>query len=630
MAGRNNAVNLTGMLSEMNQAISGFGEAGNQYVDTLRRSMAPKADMSDSKSLESYANWARRNGYGEEADKYMALAYKQKEVEKQEAKDAALGKTMAGATQSSTLGQKLGAKGDLGGADATIDSLRKRLDNPDIQKNPLAVEAIQEEIRGLQASRPDFVAANNKARVRGVAQMDQQIAGLSKDDPDYSAKKANLEAARAHLLSDAETEKAYEDQKLDLMEIESKKMDMMWKQQSPAILAEMNANADDPDKLQGVMDKYPQFATQMLAVQGTILDLAQQRNEIRGANFRVEQLGPKIDREIKELEESDLPGPIKKQAIDLLSRSKSYLSAGEVHPPNALANYDKLRGQVDQLLINEAASQAGVIRQREQRAQINHEKAMLTQVTEADVVALARAKYGDTPTEEQLTEAEGDLLSELDDYRMRTAISAGEEEPLELTAGEKADVRADLKNKVYGEDHDVAVMKATYQLVSEGFSKESVVEFLDKELLKGEADRAEQIYDDMWADLQAQDANTAKPSEAASYRDGLRGVRNNESPLLTWFSRASETLQSRYDGFIERRSQTMYPRLEEVSGPSITKRQKANLSLPLGRLGSQDSKLRDAREGQRPTGEYPYPGEGVRAQPLSQDYVDPRYRGFGG
>jgi hypothetical protein len=87
MAGRNNAVNLTGMLSDMNQAISGFGEAGNQYVDTFRRSMAPKVDMDDSTSLESYANWARRNGYNEEADKYLALSYKRKAIEQKKEYD---------------------------------------------------------------------------------------------------------------------------------------------------------------------------------------------------------------------------------------------------------------------------------------------------------------------------------------------------------------------------------------------------------------------------------------------------------------------------------------------------------------------------------------------------------------
>lgn len=85
MAGRNNAVNLTGMLSQMNDAISGFGEAGNQYVDTFRRSTAPKPDMSDSKSLLEYAEWARRNGYEEEARQYLALGYKQKAIEGEKA-----------------------------------------------------------------------------------------------------------------------------------------------------------------------------------------------------------------------------------------------------------------------------------------------------------------------------------------------------------------------------------------------------------------------------------------------------------------------------------------------------------------------------------------------------------------
>ena len=83
MAGRNNAVNLTGMLSQMNDAISGFGEAGNQYVDTFRRSMAPKPDMNDSKSLLNYAQWARRNGYDEEAEKYLAMGYNQQKIEQE-------------------------------------------------------------------------------------------------------------------------------------------------------------------------------------------------------------------------------------------------------------------------------------------------------------------------------------------------------------------------------------------------------------------------------------------------------------------------------------------------------------------------------------------------------------------
>lgn len=634
MAGSDQSRSSLGMFQMINDSISGMGNAGNQYVDTFRRSTAPKPDMNDSESLLRYADWARRNGYEDEARQYMALGYKQKEKEEREAKDAALGKVMAEASNIGQRGQGLGQSGDLGGADATIEMLRKRLANPEVQKNPDAVRAIQNEMNALRQNRSDYVVANNKAQVRGVAQLDQQIAALSKSDPDYAIKKANLDAARAHLLSNPEIEKAYESQKLDLMEIEAKKIDAEWKRQSPAILAEMNKNADDPDKLQAVADKYPQFSSQILAVQGTLLDLNAQRNEIRADNFQFKDLGPKIDREIKELEDSDYPEPIKNAAIELLTKSKDYLAAGEVHPPTALASYDAAKGQVNQLLLNDAMAQAGVIRQREERAQINHEKALQTQITPADVMEAAVALHGNNPSEDELAKVKSDLTEELRDYRRRTAIAAGYEDPERLDAQDKRDLAEGLKDGTFGDPAEVPrsvrVMRATYDLVAQGYDREDVVNFLRKELPENERKYAEAIFNDMWADVTSQDAVTAKPAEAASYADGLRAVRGQEAPLVTWFNRATETLEGRYQGFLQRRSQTMTTRLEEVSGPSVTARQKANLSPPMGPLGSQDSKLRDAREEQRPTGEYPYPGDGVNVQPLSQDYIYPTYRGLGG
>ena len=87
MAGRSQASNLSGMLTSIGDTIGEMGGPGRQYVDTLRRTMAPTPKMDDSTSLTEYAKWARRNGYDEEADKYMALAYKQKQIEKDEAKE---------------------------------------------------------------------------------------------------------------------------------------------------------------------------------------------------------------------------------------------------------------------------------------------------------------------------------------------------------------------------------------------------------------------------------------------------------------------------------------------------------------------------------------------------------------
>ncbi len=85
MAGRSEASNLTGMLTNLSNSVGKMGDTGNQYVDTFRRQMAPEADMNDSASLLNYADWARRNGYDEEAKQYMVLGATQKKAEEKKA-----------------------------------------------------------------------------------------------------------------------------------------------------------------------------------------------------------------------------------------------------------------------------------------------------------------------------------------------------------------------------------------------------------------------------------------------------------------------------------------------------------------------------------------------------------------
>jgi len=621
MVGRSQASNLSGMLTSIGNTIGEMGGPGNQYIDTLRRTMAPKADMDDSASLLSYADWARRNGYDEEAKQYMVLGYRQKEKEVQEAKDAALGKTMAEATQTSSVGQSLGAEGDLGGADATIAVLNKRLSDPEIQKNPRAVEAIQREISALQSRRPDFEAKNVQAIAQGVAKMDQNIAALNPGDPDYAVKKANFEAARSRLLDQPGVEEAYEGNKLKLMELNNKKMDAMWKAQSPAIIAEMSAAGTNVDELEAIEDKYPQFAPQIVGIKGQMLEQAERLAEVRDKSFRVEQLTSRIERDLQEIEESTLTDGQKKRARNLLAGASNAIAGGSEYKDSAISAYEKARTQIDQMLNNELAAQAGVERQRTERAVVAHEKAMQTQVSLADAVELAELRHGTNPSEDEIAEAQIELEDQLNDYRYRTAIAAGMEAPQELDAGDKKLLDEKLKNGDYGEDHDLAVMRATYDLVSQGYRKEDVVSFLKKELPKQYADNAEQIYNDMWADLENQDAQTASPAEVAAnpYR---------REPGFRWLDRAVETIDARYQGFLQRRSQTMatQPRPE---GPSIVDRQRAKLSPSLGPLGTQDSKLRDARESQVPSGEYPYPGQPLRQQPVSEDYIYPGYRRLG-
>ena len=78
---RSQAANLSGLLSDIGGTLGKMGEPGQQYVDTFRRLQAPDVDMNDADSLLNYANYARRNGYDEEAKQYLALGAAQQKLQ---------------------------------------------------------------------------------------------------------------------------------------------------------------------------------------------------------------------------------------------------------------------------------------------------------------------------------------------------------------------------------------------------------------------------------------------------------------------------------------------------------------------------------------------------------------------
>ena len=75
------ASNLTGLLGSIGDTIGEMGQPGHQYVDTFRRTMAPKVDTNSSQSMKDYSLWARRNGYDDEAVRYENMAIERQKVE---------------------------------------------------------------------------------------------------------------------------------------------------------------------------------------------------------------------------------------------------------------------------------------------------------------------------------------------------------------------------------------------------------------------------------------------------------------------------------------------------------------------------------------------------------------------
>jgi len=93
MAGSNQSERLQGMLVSLaNDVGRGNLVAGQQLTDNVRRIAAPKPNMDDPDSLDAYADWAMRNGYDEEANRYRAAAYQQRQMQGQRA----YGKQVAG------------------------------------------------------------------------------------------------------------------------------------------------------------------------------------------------------------------------------------------------------------------------------------------------------------------------------------------------------------------------------------------------------------------------------------------------------------------------------------------------------------------------------------------------------
>ena len=145
------ASNLTGLLGSIGDTIGEMGEPGRQYIDTFRRTMAPDVDMGSSDSLLSYAEWAKRNGYDDEAEKYLALGYKQRAVEGEKAYKT----RVAGDTEK------------LRGFNESVGRLEQELKIANEQANPqaayieTALGKVKDARRSLVTGLNEFGAAND-------------------------------------------------------------------------------------------------------------------------------------------------------------------------------------------------------------------------------------------------------------------------------------------------------------------------------------------------------------------------------------------------------------------------------------------------------------------------------------
>jgi hypothetical protein len=205
MAGSSQASNLTGMLGNLANSVGRMGEAGLPYVDTFRRLQAPDVDMNDSASLLNYADYARRNGYDDEAKQYMALALRQKETEKAEAKDARRATVLADGAESVVSSKGLGAKGDVRALNLNMDKLKAQLQAAKNSKDSGLVQSITQQMATVASEIPGAMTVKAKKGAAAIDTYQAMLDEMPADDP----RREGLQKALDYLKSNPDVQAAY-------------------------------------------------------------------------------------------------------------------------------------------------------------------------------------------------------------------------------------------------------------------------------------------------------------------------------------------------------------------------------------------------------------------------------------
>ena len=346
-------------------------------------------------------------------------------------------------------------------------------------------------------------------------------------------------------------EETYQLKKLDLMELENKQSAAMWTNQSPAVVAELRMAGTDPSKIANVEAKYPQFAAQIAAVSPEILAQNESLEKIRSNDFRVESLPNEIDNQRKRIDESNLTDAQKADLNRNLDTAEGLVNSGQIYKPAAIDSYTKVVTRIDQMINQGLAADAGVERQRTERAVVEAEKAAVAarQGPEIkDVIELVELTTGeewDDLDEGQQTalakEARAELMGPILDYWERANIAAGYEPYKEFDAEDAQTARSEIRKQAKAdkeagrepEIYEVSIQRKAYELAAGGYDKEAVIGLLSETTLS--LAEAENYYEQIMADIEVNDARIAAivseslssggdASSAASdvYRDAVR------------------------------------------------------------------------------------------------------------
>lgn len=248
MAGTNQAVNLTGMLSQIGSTLS-KGVDISPLTSNIENMSRPKLDMNNPDSLERYAQWAESTGKRQEAMTYRKQAADLR-------KEQSLVKRSAAAVNSSMMGQTAAQEGDVAGVRQQIAELGKQLNQGGgtLQEQ----QAIRAEMQRLQGLIPGTKKVETQNKANGILQLERlaQRTDLTADQQANIARQLNVLKQDAEVVELANKAKV-DEYRMERMQIEQVADQYMASQQSNIARA---VREQDDEAIQSIIDAAPQGA----------------------------------------------------------------------------------------------------------------------------------------------------------------------------------------------------------------------------------------------------------------------------------------------------------------------------------------------------------------------------------
>jgi hypothetical protein len=247
MAGTNQAVNLTGMLSQIGSTL-GKGIDASPLTDNIKNMSRPKLDMNNPDSLERYAQWAESTGKRQEAMTYRKQAADLR-------KEQSTMKRATAAVDSSMMGQTAAQQGDVEGVRQQIAQLGKQLGQATSLQEQQTIRA---EMQRLQGTIPGAKKVETQNKANGILQLERlaQRTDLTADQQANIARQLNVLKQDAEVVELANKAKV-DEYRMERMQTEQVADEYMAAQQSNIARA---VREQDDEAIQSIIDAAPQGA----------------------------------------------------------------------------------------------------------------------------------------------------------------------------------------------------------------------------------------------------------------------------------------------------------------------------------------------------------------------------------